>query len=345
MGVSIQQWRSAIGCFSSNSFKSVTKTDQSASSANMPRPNLFIIVIFTILTISLYGYCILDNYNSRFSDSSQLYTSESLPIPSSAILNLLPPWPPDSHLKVCQSLRFASTLSVQYPTYCPQATPAPLLLAYQLPWKVPWLQSTPFYSEPWPACQSSTSPGTAPWSTSTTSAWFGTCSSSPPPVWAPSSPTGKTSPEASGIKSESVPSKLPTRIQYKKDSNFLARYTNGNRRHSGLKICHWNAGSSHLVNKHNEIETVIASHKPHIIGISETSFHGLHSREDIQVEDYEVYFAKTLQNPDLDVSRISVFVHNDVQSMLRPDLMSDKFSSIWLELGHKNQKKILVCNL
>jgi hypothetical protein len=25
--------------------------------------------------------------------------------------------------------------------------------------------------------------------------------------------------------------------------------------------------------------------------------------------------------------------------------MSDKFSSIWLELGHKNQKKILVCNL
>ena len=136
---------------------------------------------------------------------------------------------------------------------------------------------------------------------------------------------------------------LVTGRPFKIDNNFLARYTFGNRRHFGLKICHWNAGSSHLINKINEIENVMASYKPHAFGISETSFH--QGQVPPTIDDYKVYFADTLKNPDLSVSRVSVFVHKDIQAKLRPDLMSSKFSSVWLELGHQHQRKVLLCNL
>ena len=56
------------------------------------------------------------------------------------------------------------------------------------------------------------------------------------------------------------------------DNNFYARYTNGNRSNRGIKLCHWNAGSSHLPNKMNEIESVVSRHHPHIFGISEETF-------------------------------------------------------------------------
>ena len=144
---------------------------------------------------------------------------------------------------------------------------------------------------------------------------------------------------------ETGPSNFSTSIQYRINYNFFAKYTFGNRKQSGLKICHWNAGSSYLVNKINEIETVVSNHEPHIFGISETSFHSFHSIEDAKIGGYQIYFAKTLQNPNLNASRVSVLIHNDIQSKIREDLMSDKFSSIWVEIGHHNSKKILVCNL
>ena len=134
-------------------------------------------------------------------------------------------------------------------------------------------------------------------------------------------------------------------IQYSIDHNFMARYTFGNRRNSGIKMCHWNGGSSYLINKMNEIEAVVSNYKPHIFGLSENCYSIDHSVDLTKIDDYEVYFAKTLENPSLNVSRVSVYVHNDLQSKLRPDLMSDKFSSIWVEVGHRNQRKILVCNL
>ena len=139
--------------------------------------------------------------------------------------------------------------------------------------------------------------------------------------------------------------KIFSGIKFKIDHNFLSLYTFGKRKKSGINICHWNAGSSYLVNKINEIEAAVLKFKPHIFGISESSFHQNHLVDDIRIEDYTVHFAKTLENSDLNVSRISVFVHNDVQSKVRLDLMSDKFSSIWIEIGHRNQRKILVCNL
>ena len=132
------------------------------------------------------------------------------------------------------------------------------------------------------------------------------------------------------------PTNFSTSIQYEVDYNFLAKYTFGNRKQSGLKICHWNAGSSHLVNKLNEIESVISNYKPHIFGISEASFRNSQSKEDVKIDGYDICFASTLDNPNLNMSRLSVFIHKDLQFKLRKDLMSNKFSSIWLEVGFKN---------
>ena len=59
-------------------------------------------------------------------------------------------------------------------------------------------------------------------------------------------------------------------------TNFQSRYTNGNRRASGIKIAHWNKGNSHLINKLAEIKTLVGQHHPHILGVSEANLLDVH---------------------------------------------------------------------
>ena len=132
-----------------------------------------------------------------------------------------------------------------------------------------------------------------------------------------------------------------TRVQ---DLNFLARYTNGNKR-LGLKLTHWNKGPAFLGNRINELESVVSGYSPHIFGVSEANFKKNHDLDDVQIDDYEVFFSKTLDNPTINSSRIAVYVHADVRRKLRSDLMDDEFSSVWLEVGLARQKKILVCQI
>ena len=127
--------------------------------------------------------------------------------------------------------------------------------------------------------------------------------------------------------------------------NFIARYKFGNRNKSGLKLMHWNAGGGFLRNKLHHIESVVEQYKPHIMGISETQFKSGHDINEIKINDYDVFFSKTLANPLLNTSRVAVFVRKDVNKVeLRNDLMDEDFSSIWLEIGLLRQKTILVGN-
>ena len=129
------------------------------------------------------------------------------------------------------------------------------------------------------------------------------------------------------------------------DYNFLARYKYGNKSGGGIKLCHWNKGSSFLENSINEIEQIIAEYKPHILGISESNFLNHHRLENVQIEDYNIFLADTLKNPQLNISRVAVYVHKDVVVQVRHDLMTDSFSSVWLEVGLGRQKKFLVSNI
>ena len=128
------------------------------------------------------------------------------------------------------------------------------------------------------------------------------------------------------------------------DRNFFARYINGNGKQNGIKILHWNPGAAYLENKLPEIESVIEEFSPHLFGISEANFLSTHSKENVNLEDYDLFFSDTLYNPILQVSRVVVYKHKSLICKLRRDMMSDQVSSIWLEVGLPHKPKILVCN-
>ena len=131
----------------------------------------------------------------------------------------------------------------------------------------------------------------------------------------------------------------------RKKMNKLARSITGNRSNRGIKLAHWNAGSAHLCNKLDEIEQVVADLHPHVLGISEANFKRSHSLDDVQIQDYDIVLSKTLENEELGVSRVVCYKHQSLIGKVREDLMDDKFSSIWLELGLPRKKKFLVCQL
>ena len=130
---------------------------------------------------------------------------------------------------------------------------------------------------------------------------------------------------------------------YIKLSNFYARYTNGNRQARGIKIAHFNKGSGHLSTKKHEIENAIAGFHPHVFGISEANLFKSQDIQNVQIPDYNLHTCPILANPALGYSRIVVYTHKSLVCKLRPDLMSNECSSIWMQVGLPRQKQILVC--
>ena len=128
-------------------------------------------------------------------------------------------------------------------------------------------------------------------------------------------------------------------------SNFYARYLYGNKQLNGIKIAHFNKGPGYLGSKKNEIANLISEFHPHVLGISEANFFKTHDPNDVQFTDYTFHTCPTLGNPDLEYSRIIVYTHNSLVCEVRSDLMNNDFSSIWLQLGLPNKKKILVCQV
>ena len=55
--------------------------------------------------------------------------------------------------------------------------------------------------------------------------------------------------------------------------------------------------------------------------------------------------SKTIDNPNLNVSRVCVYLHNSLVGKVRNDLMNDTFSSIWVEVGLPKKRKILIANV
>ena len=100
------------------------------------------------------------------------------------------------------------------------------------------------------------------------------------------------------------------------DSNFESRYKYGNRQKTGLKIMHWNPGGKYLKNKIENIESVINGYKPDLLGISESNHFRAHDIQDVQIENYRLYLSNTINNDNLKVSRIAVYVHKDMHAQL-----------------------------
>ena len=122
-------------------------------------------------------------------------------------------------------------------------------------------------------------------------------------------------------------------------SNFHSKYTNGNRQKSGMRICHWNKSNSKLQSKMSEIKKLINIHKPHIFGISEANLSVNQDQTIVSIPDYKLYVGPSSQTG---LIRLVVYVHKEVSSKLRPDLMDPTLNSVWLEASLKNSKNVLI---
>ena len=100
---------------------------------------------------------------------------------------------------------------------------------------------------------------------------------------------------------------------------------NGNRgaRGPGIKLIHWNKGSSFLHNKKNEIETIIAGHHPHVLGLSEANLKTDHDLALVQLTDYDLHLSPTSTNPELNISRVVAYIHKSLV-VRRRNILEDK---------------------
>ena len=125
-------------------------------------------------------------------------------------------------------------------------------------------------------------------------------------------------------------------------TNYHSKYKNGNRKSQGIKISAWNKGGGFLQNKMPEIKNIINGLHPHILGISESNLHHHHDKQLVQIDNYVLHTCPTITNPSLHTSRVVVYTHKSLVVKLRPDLMCDTYSSVWMEVGLPRCKKFIV---
>ena len=141
---------------------------------------------------------------------------------------------------------------------------------------------------------------------------------------------------------------LPSTYHYWRQlTNKVVHATNGNKSNSnkGLRLATWNLGPAYLENKMIELESVIESMRPHLLVVSEANLKNTHDRTKVQIPGYELFTAKTIDNEDLNISRLVMYKQEGITAKLRGDLMTNEIDSIWLQLGFKGHKKILVGGL
>ena len=129
--------------------------------------------------------------------------------------------------------------------------------------------------------------------------------------------------------------------------NSLARATYGNRSHRGrgIKCVMWNKGNSLLQNKHDEVEEIISSYSPHILGLCEANLKKDVDINLVQHQDYQLHVAKTIDNDEVGTARVVVYTHCSLVVKRREDLESESLPAVWMEVGMPRQKKILVATV
>ena len=108
-----------------------------------------------------------------------------------------------------------------------------------------------------------------------------------------------------------------------------------------MTAIYWNKGSSYLVNKMDDIRTLVEQHKPMILGLGEANVTADHDLKDIQLPDYNLHLASSIKNPNLRIARVAVYTHKKLVVRRREDLEDSDTQAIFLEAGLSNQKKII----
>ena len=310
MGVSIEVYRCRIGTFQS---KSVLVAGKNTCSSISSKTSSSIFIFFTILLSCsvILAHSVHTSRSIQFNIKLEKYPSGSA-------------WNPSS----------GQTGGLPSPTWCPPA------------WIPPW--PPPTYPNPHLPSQSHDITPSQHWYSALisiqTQDQLANSRSTSPNVYnfVQEGITGSAG-SSHLLSTPNTPSSWLTRAE----RNSIMRSIHGNRgqRGKGIKIVAWNKGSSLLHNKHQEIETIIAGHQPHILGLSEANLRSNADLTLVQHADYQLHTAPTLTNPDLGISRVVVYTHSSLVVKRRPDLEDDTLSAIWLEVGMPRQKKILVANV
>ena len=132
---------------------------------------------------------------------------------------------------------------------------------------------------------------------------------------------------------------------YSIDWNKIAHITYGNRgqRGKGITCVYWNKGPSFLCNKMGDIESIINSHKPLVLGLGELNFRQDHDLEAVQLPGYTLHLDSCVNNPSLGMARVGVYTHEALRVKRRTDLEDDTVAAVWLECGLPNQQGLLIC--
>ena len=95
----------------------------------------------------------------------------------------------------------------------------------------------------------------------------------------------------------------------------------------------------------SEVLVVLNHTKPHVFFVSESNLWHAHDREEVEIEGYKLLTTKMLNNKDRHVSRIVGYVKSDLIYRCRSDLEQEDFSSIWIEVGLRHQRKFLLAGV
>ena len=102
----------------------------------------------------------------------------------------------------------------------------------------------------------------------------------------------------------------------------------------------WNKGSSLLQNSQQELGILIDKFKPDILTLSEANLKNDIETKYVSIDNYTLHTAPTINNQELNISRVVVYTHSNVIVKRRHDLEDDRLATIWLELGLPGKKKI-----
>ena len=128
--------------------------------------------------------------------------------------------------------------------------------------------------------------------------------------------------------------------------NKLVHTMQGNRgqRGRGITCLYWNKGPSLLTNKQADIKSIIADHKPHILGLGEANFKNGQDLDDVAVPGYNLHLGLGVSNGQAgSTARVAVYTHSALRVKRRHDLEDVRVATIWLECGLPQQRGILLC--
>ena len=131
------------------------------------------------------------------------------------------------------------------------------------------------------------------------------------------------------------------KIGKKCTSNFLARYTYGNRMEKGLKNVHVNIRS--LKYKIQEVKNIVQNNSPHILGLSEAELKK--STTDIsalKIPGYDILFPKSWEVNG--TARIILYVKKSLDYERVDNLENTSIQSIWIRGNFKHSKKMYFCH-